>query len=487
MTVVHAPDVLEGVPLELLVGGAWRPSASGQTFDVHDPATGEVLASIADAMPGDGMAALDAAAAAQSGWAAVPARERSEILRRAFDLVVVNRERIARLIASEMGKPVAEAYGEVDYGAEFLRWFAEEAVRHSGDYRRSPDGASRILVSRRPIGPCLLITPWNFPLAMATRKIAAALAAGCTVVLKPAPETPLTSLLFARLLQEAGVPDGVVNVVTTSDAPALCAPLIADGRIRKVSFTGSTPVGRLLVAQCGPQLVRPSMELGGNAPFIVLADADLDAAVEGAMIAKMRNMGEACTAANRFLVEASVADEFARLLGERMGRLRLGHGLDAGTEVGPLIDEAAQDRLGELVADAVAHGASVRVGGAAPERAGWFFAPTVLENVPAEARVSREEIFGPVAPITTFTEVDEAIRIANDTEFGLVAYLYTGDPARALRLAERLETGMVALNRGLVSNAAAPFGGIKHSGMGREGGREGIEDYLDITYVAVDA
>jgi succinate-semialdehyde dehydrogenase/glutarate-semialdehyde dehydrogenase len=488
MTLIEAPsDVLAGVPTELLIGGEWRPATAGGTLDVRDPATGETIATIADAMPGDGVDALAAATAAQEAWGLTPSRERSEILRRAFELVVANRERLARIISLEMGKPLAEARGEVDYGGEFLRWFAEEAVRPAGDYRRSPDGGSRMLVSRRPIGPCLLITPWNFPLAMATRKIAAAFAAGCTTILKPAAETPLTALLFATLLEEAGAPAGVVNVLTTSSASKLCGPLIADGRIRKVSFTGSTPVGRQLVAQCGPQLVRPSMELGGNAPFIVFADADLDAAVEGAMIAKMRNMGEACTAANRFIVEASIVDEFGRLLADRMGALRLGHGLEEGTQVGPMIDAAAQERLAGLVDDAVARGASVRIGGNAPDRAGWFFAPTVLERVPADARIAREEIFGPLAPILTFTSEDEAIRLANDTEFGLVSYLYTRDPARSLRLAERLESGMVALNRGLVSNAAAPFGGIKHSGMGREGGREGIEDYQDITYIAVDA
>jgi succinate-semialdehyde dehydrogenase/glutarate-semialdehyde dehydrogenase len=488
MTLIDAPsDVLAGVPTELLIGGRWRPATAGGTFDVRDPATSETIATIADAMPGDGMDALDAATAAQATWGRVPSRERSEILRRGFELVVANRERLARIISLEMGKPLAEARGEVDYGGEFLRWFAEEAVRTAGDYRRSPDGASRMLVSRRPIGPCLLITPWNFPLAMATRKIAAALAAGCTTILKPAAETPLTALLFASLLEEAGVPAGVVNMVTTRSASKVCGPLIADGRIRKLSFTGSTPVGRQLVAQCGPQLVRPSMELGGNAPFVVFADADLDAAVDGAMIAKMRNMGEACTAANRFIVEASIADEFGRMLGDRMAALRLGHGLDEGTDVGPMIDAAAQDRLAGLVDDAVARGASVRVGGNAPQRAGWFFAPTVLEGVSADARIAREEIFGPLAPVLTFRDEEEAIRLANDTEFGLVSYLYTRDPARSLRLAERLESGMVALNRGLVSNAAAPFGGIKHSGMGREGGREGIEDYQDITYVAVDA
>ncbi len=487
MSAAVADAALGGVPRGLLIGGSWSDAGSGATFEVHDPATGAVLGQVADAGPVDGMAALDAAAAAQPAWAATAPRERAELLRRAFDAVHERREELAALITAEMGKPLAQARDEVDYGAEFLRWFSEEAVRHGGEYRRAPDGRSRLLVTRRPVGPCLLITPWNFPLAMATRKVAAALAAGCTALLKPAPQTPLTTLAFARILEYCGLPAGVVNVLTTSDAAALCGPLLADGRVRKLSFTGSTAVGRLLIAQCGPQVVRPSMELGGNAPFVVLADADLDRAVEGAMIAKMRNMGEACTAANRFLVERPVAEPFARRLAERMAAQRVGPGADPASEVGPLIDAGAQARLADLVADATERGAIVRTGGRAPDRDGWFFEPTVLDRVDPGARASREEIFGPLAAITAVDDAEHAVALANRTEYGLVAYLYTRDMERGLRIAEDLETGMVALNRGLVSNAAAPFGGIKHSGLGREGGREGIDDYLDIQYVCVDA
>jgi succinate-semialdehyde dehydrogenase/glutarate-semialdehyde dehydrogenase len=486
LSAVAEPAAL-GIPEGLFVDGAWEPAAPGATFTVEDPATGETIATVADAGPEDGVRALEAAVAAQPAWAATAPRERSELLRRAFEAIHAERDRIARLITLEMGKPLAEAHAEIDYGAEFFRWYAEEAVRHQGDNRLSPDGASRLLVARRPVGPCLLITPWNFPLAMATRKVGAALAAGCTVVLKPAAQTPLTTLVVTDLLRRAGLPAGVVNVVTTKDAGGVCEPLLADGRIRKLSFTGSTPVGRHLISLCGPQVVRPSMELGGNAPFIVLADADVDRAVDGAMIAKMRNIGQACTAANRFLVEAPVAEEFTAKLTERMGALRLGHGLEPETEVGPLIDEAASRRLTGLIEDAVARGATVRTGGGPVDGPGHFFAPTVLDGVDPDARVAREEIFGPVAPVITVADADEAIRRANDTEYGLVSYLYTRDTERALRLAAALETGMVGLNRGLVSNAAAPFGGIKHSGLGREGGREGIDDYLDIQYVSLDA
>jgi succinate-semialdehyde dehydrogenase/glutarate-semialdehyde dehydrogenase len=476
-----------GLPSGMLVGGRWIPSSTGATFDVADPATGEVLTAVPDATVADGLAALDSIAAAAPGWAATPARERAEILRRSFDAVLARREDFARLIAAEMGKPLAEARSEVDYGAEFLRWYSEEAVRAAGDYRLSPDGGSRLLVSRRPVGPCLLITPWNFPLAMATRKVGAALAAGCTAVLKPAPQTPLTSLLFAQVLLDAGLPAGVLDVVTTTDAAGVCGALLADGRIRKLSFTGSTAVGRLLIAQCGQHVVRPSMELGGNAPFIVHADADLEQAVEGAMVAKMRNMGEACTAANRFLVHRSVADRFSELLAECMAALRVGHGLDPQSEVGPLIDEAAMDRLEGLVSDAVSRGATVRTGGSRIQGAGTFFAPTVLTDVPTGSRLVGEEIFGPVAAITCYDDVDEAVDRANATEYGLAAYVFTRDVELALRLAERLDFGMVAVNRGIVSNAAAPFGGVKQSGLGREGGREGINDYLDIQYVSLNA
>jgi succinate-semialdehyde dehydrogenase/glutarate-semialdehyde dehydrogenase len=472
---------------DMLVDGRWVAATGGGTFEVVDPATGEALSTVPDATAGDGLAALDAAVRAAPAWAATSSRDRAEILRRAFEIVIECREEFARSITAEMGKPLAEARAEVDYGAEFFRWYAEEAPRPAGEYRRSPDGGSRLLVSRRPIGLCLLITPWNFPLAMATRKIGAALAAGCTAILKPAPQTPLTSLLVARVLQEAGLPDGVLNVITTLDAAGVCGPLLADGRIRKLSFTGSTAVGRTLIAQCGAQVVRPSMELGGNAPFIVDADADLDRAVDGAMIAKMRNMGEACTAANRFLVHRAVAEKFGSILAERMAGLRVGPGLEAGTEVGPMIDQAACDKLQALVDDAVGQGATVLTGGASAGGPGTFYPPTVLAEVPGGARLQHEEIFGPVAAITVFDDLDEAVTRANDTEYGLVAYLYTGDLERGLRVAERLETGMVGLNRALVSNPAAPFGGIKQSGLGREGGREGIDDYLDIQYVSVDA
>lgn len=471
----------------LWIGGNWVTSESGETFDVTDPATGELLRTVADAGADDGMAALESAVAAQKPWAGTTMRERSELLRRTFELLQREREPLARLISREMGKPLAEARAEVDYGSEFLRWYSEEVSRPGGEYRVSPDGSSRLLVSRRPIGPCLLITPWNFPLAMATRKVAAALAAGCTAILKPAPQTPLTSLRFAELLHEAGLPFGVLNVLTTTKAAVVCGPLLSDGRIRKLSFTGSTAVGRALISQCGPQVVRPSMELGGNAPFIVLADADLDRAIEGAMTAKMRNMGEACTAVNRFLIHESLSDQFSTRLAARMGALHLGHGLDPSTEVGPVIDEVAQASLHALVEDAVTLGATIIAGGNAVEGVGTFFAPTVLTGVPRTARTFTEEIFGPVAAITEFADVDEAVELANATEYGLVAYLYTTDMEQSLRLAERLDFGMVALNRGIVSNAAAPFGGTKQSGLGREGGREGINDYLDIQYIAVDA
>ncbi len=441
---------------------------------------------MADDTPQDAADALDAAEAAQRPWARVPDRDRAELLRAAFEAVRDAREDFATLIALEMGKPLAEARMEVDYGAEFLRWFSEEAVRPRGDYRPSPDGSSRILVQRGPVGPCLLITPWNFPLAMATRKIAPALAAGCTAILKPAPQTPLTALAFAEVLRGLGLPDGVLGVLTTSDAPGVSDRLILDGRIRKVSFTGSTAVGRHLLERCGAQVVRTSMELGGNAPFLVFADADLDAAVEGAMVAKMRNMGEACTAANRFFVHEDVADAFAERLAARMGTLRLGHGLDPASEVGPLIDERSRVRVAGLVEEAVAGGARVRTGGTVVDGAGWFFAPTVVDRVDPGARLFREEIFGPVAPLVTFASEEEAIELANRSEYGLVAYAYTGDMARALRIADDLDVGMVALNRGIVSNAAAPFGGIKHSGLGREGGREGIDEYRNVKYVCVD-
>ncbi|MBS1887636.1 MAG: NAD-dependent succinate-semialdehyde dehydrogenase [Actinobacteria bacterium] len=480
-------DATAGIPADLLIGGEWVAAASGRPrIAVENPADGEVLAEIADADVADALAALDAAAAAQAGWAATPARERCELLRSAFERLRAERERFATIISLEMGKPLREARAEVDYGAEFLRWYAEEGVRLQGDYRISPDGGSRILVKPQPIGPCLLITPWNFPLAMATRKIAPALAAGCTAILKPATLTPLASLAFAQLLVEVGVPAGVLGILTTSGAGALSSALLADGRIRKVSFTGSTEVGRRLIAASGEKVVATSMELGGNAPFLVFADADLEAAVDGALVAKMRNMGEACTAANRFLVADPVADEFARLLSARIAALRVGPGTDEASEVGPLIDAESRDRVAGLVAAAADDGATVHVGGAPLSGPGYFFEPTVLEGVDPTGPLLGDEIFGPVAPIVRFGSDEEAIELANDTEYGLVSYAYTRDLERALRVADALEAGMVAINRGLVSNAAAPFGGIKQSGLGREGGREGIEDYLDLKYVALD-
>ena len=472
---------------QLYVGGTWRPAGAGGRIDVLDPADGSVLTDVADGTLDDARAALDAAVAAQDDWAATAPRERGEILRRAFELVTARADDLALVMSLEMGKPIAEAKGEVSYGAEFLRWFSEEAVRVHGRWMHNPAGGSRLLTVRKPVGPCLFITPWNFPLAMGTRKIGPAVAAGCTMVIKPASQTPLTMLLLAGLLEEAGLPDGVLNVVTTSDSGGLSRTLQADPRLRKVSFTGSTAVGKSLVEQSAGQLQRVSMELGGNAPFLVFADADLDAAVEGAMIAKMRNMGEACTSANRFLVHASVAEEFGNRLAERMGGLKVGRGQDVGVQVGPLIDDKAVSSVAELVDDAVDRGARLLTGGRTPDGEGFFYPPTVLLDVPTDAEAVRTEIFGPVAPIVTFTDEDEAIRLANATEYGLVAYAFTRDLARTIRLAERLETGMLGINTGLVSNPAAPFGGVKASGFGREGGFEGIEEYLDTTYVALPA
>ncbi len=479
------PAVLARVPKELLIAGRWRPAEGRRTLPVEDPATGETIAEVADASPGDAMAALDAAVSAQPAWAAKPPRERGEILRRAYQAIVERTDELALLMTLEMGKPLAESRAEVAYGADFFAWFAGEALRVGGRYSAAPDGSSRMLTMRQPVGPALLITPWNFPLAMATRKIGPAVAAGCTMVLKPAQQTPLCSLAVAQVLMDAGLPPGVLNLVTASSAGEVMGPLISDGRARKLSFTGSTPVGRSLVASSAQRLLRVSMELGGNAPFLVFADADLDGAVEGALAAKMRNMGEACTAANRFCVAEPVAAEFTARLAERMGALKVGRGTDAGVEVGPLIDRRATDKVAELVGDARDHGAQVVVGGEAGAGPGHFWAPTVLAGVSDGARVLSEEIFGPVAPVSTFSDEEEAVAMANRTEMGLVAYLFTRDLGRALRVAEALETGMVGLNRGMVSNPAAPFGGIKQSGLGREGGSEGIHEYLETKYVAV--
>ena len=477
--------MIEQVPTGLFIGGSWRPAKSGGTLPVDDPATGTVLCEVADATPEDGMDALAAAADAQADFAAMAPRERGEILRRAFELITERIDDLALLMTLEMGKPLAESKGEITYAAEFFRWFAEEAVRVDGGYAVAPNGASRFLIQKQPVGVCLLITPWNFPMAMGTRKIGPAVAAGCTMVIKPASQTPLSMLALAQILTEAGLPDGVLNVLTTSRSGALMEPLIRDGRARKLSFTGSTEVGRRLLEQAAATVLRTSMELGGNAPFLVFDDADLDRAVEGAMLAKMRNMGEACTAANRFLVHRSVAEEFGKRLAERMGALTVGRGTEDGVQVGPLVDAAGRDKVVELVGDAVAQGGQVLVGGEAVDGPGYFYRPTVLLDVPRAARVSREEIFGPVAPITVFDDEDEAVTAANDTEFGLVSYLFTENVNRALRVSERLQSGMIGLNTGLVSNPAAPFGGIKQSGLGREGGRVGIEEYLDIKYVAI--
>ncbi|HYG94870.1 MAG TPA: NAD-dependent succinate-semialdehyde dehydrogenase [Nocardioides sp.] len=486
-TSANTTETLPEERRQLFIGGEWRPASGDGRLDVIDPADGSVLTDVADGTLDDARAALDAADAAQAEWSATPPRQRGEILRRAFELVTERADELARVMSLEMGKPLAEAKGEVTYGSEFLRWFAEEAVRIHGRWMHNPAGGSRLLTVRKPVGPCLFVTPWNFPLAMGTRKIGPAVAAGCTMVVKPAGQTPLSMLALAGILEEAGLPAGVLNVVTTQDSGGLSETLMADPRLRKVSFTGSTGVGKVLVRQSADQLQRVSMELGGNAPFLVFADADLDAAVDGAMIAKMRNMGEACTAANRFLVEEPVAEEFGNRLAERMGGLRLGRGQDDGTDVGPLIDEKAVRSVSALVEGAVAAGARLLTGGSAPDGPGFFYEPTVLLDVPPDAEVVTTEIFGPVAPITTFSSDDEAIRLANGTEYGLAAYAYTRDLARTLRLAERLETGMLGINTGLVSNPAAPFGGVKASGFGREGGFEGIEEYLDTTYVALPA
>ncbi|WP_296197774.1 NAD-dependent succinate-semialdehyde dehydrogenase [uncultured Microbacterium sp.] len=478
-------DLLASIPTQLFIAGEWTDATGGGTLDVRDPATNRVIATIADATPEDGARALDAAVAAQEAWAATAPRERSNVLRRAFDLVQERKEELALLMTLEMGKPLAEARGEVAYGGEFLRWFSEEAVRIQGRYGLNPEGTGHMIVSQRPVGPCFFITPWNFPLAMATRKIAPALAAGCTVVVKPAELTPLTTLLFVQILADAGLPAGVVNVVTTSASGAVSAPIIADPRLRKLSFTGSTPVGRKLIAQSAENVLRVSMELGGNAPFVVFDDADLDAAVDGAMLAKFRNIGEACTAANRFIVQRGVADEFARRVTERVTALAIGRGTQDGVQIGPLIDDRAVRKAHDLVTDATGRGARLLTGGSAIEGEGSFFEPTVIADVPAGSDILREEIFGPVLAIAPFDTEDDAVRLANDTEYGLVSYVYTTDLARGQRMIDRLETGMMGLNAGVVSNAAAPFGGVKQSGLGREGGAEGIHEFLSTKYTLI--
>ncbi|MFG1603326.1 NAD-dependent succinate-semialdehyde dehydrogenase [Actinoplanes sp. NPDC049265] len=468
---------------DLFIGGKWVSSEA--RFDVLDPATGDVLASVADGSVADAGAAVDAAAAALHAWSKTPPRERSEILRRAFELMTDRADELAKLVSLENGKALVDAKGEVTYAAEFFRWYAEEAVRAEGQVTIAPSGANRIVVVRQPVGVCVLVTPWNFPAAMATRKIGPALAAGCTVILKPASDTPLTALAMAAILAEAGVPEGVVNVLPSRSSGQVVSAMLKDPRVRKVSFTGSTEVGRILLAQAAENVVNTSMELGGNAPFVVFADADLSAALDGAMIAKMRNGGEACTAANRFYVESSIASEFSAGLAARMAALRVGPGTDPSTQVGPLVNEDTVDKVDKLVTAAVSGGASVVTGGSRPDGPGFYYPPTVLTGVAPDAPILREEIFGPVAPIVTFESEEEAVRLANDTEFGLVAYVYTGDLARGLRVSEALEAGMVGLNRGLVSDPAAPFGGVKQSGIGREGGHEGMLEYLESKYIAV--
>jgi succinate-semialdehyde dehydrogenase / glutarate-semialdehyde dehydrogenase len=479
-------SVVDSVNKQLFIGGEWREASGGETLAVEDPSTAEPLCEIADGTPEDAMAALGAADEAQAEWSKHPPRERGEILRRAFEKIVERTDELALLMTLEMGKALAESKAEITYAAEFFRWFSEEAVRIEGRYAVPPAGAGRMLTMQQPVGPCLFITPWNFPMAMGTRKIGPAIAAGCTMVMKPAQQTPLSMLALAGILEESGLPDGVLNVVTSSSSGGTMGPLIADPRARKLSFTGSTEVGRKLVAQSAEQLLRVSMELGGNAPFLVFDDADLDAAVEGAMVAKMRNIGEACTAANRFHVADGVAGEFAEKLANRMEAMKVGRGTEEGVEVGPLIDGDQREKVAGLVEDALGKGARALIGAEKMEGSGYFYRPTVLDDIPEDATLLKEEIFGPVAPVASFDSEEAAVAAANDTEYGLVAYVYTSDLKRALRVCEGIETGMVGLNQGMVSNASAPFGGIKHSGFGREGGKEGIEEYLETKYVAIN-
>ena len=485
VTAEREAELLASIPKGLLINGEWRDASDGGTYDVFDPATGKVLATLASATKEDALAALDAADAAQRDWALTAPRERAEILRRGFDLINARRDDFALIMTLEMGKPLAEAQGEVTYGNEFLRWFSEETVRHYGRYLTTPEGKNKILVQHKPVGPALLITPWNFPLAMATRKVGPAIAAGCTMVLKPAKLTPLTSQLFAQVMIEAGVPAGVLNVVSGKSASAISGPLMQDHRLRKVSFTGSTPVGVQLLKDAADNVLRTSMELGGNAPFLVFEDADLDAAVEGAMAAKMRNMGEACTAANRFIVQDTIADEFSAKFAQKMAALKPGRGTEADSTVGPLIDEKAREDVHALVTQAVSEGATAVTGGDKVQGDGFFYQPTVLNNVPNGAKILGQEIFGPVAPITTFHTEQEAIDLANASEYGLASYLYTRDFSRMFRVSEQIEFGLVGFNAGVISNAAAPFGGVKQSGMGREGGSEGIEEYSTVQYIGI--
>ena len=490
MTLLSTSEPLDvdglAVPRQLLIAGSWQDASGGGIVEVINPSDASVITGIADADVEDGLAAVDAAAAALPEWSATPPRRRAEILRRCFDLMTERSEQIAHLISLENGKALSDARGEVAYAAEFFRWYAEEAVRIIGDVSVSPSGSNRILVQHMPIGVCVLITPWNFPAAMATRKLAPALAAGCTAVLKPATLTPLTTLAIAQLMIDAGVPAGVVNIITTSKTNDVMSPILADPRVRKLSFTGSTSVGRHLLRQAADNVLKCSMELGGNAPFLVFDDADMDLALDGAMIAKMRNGGQACTAANRIYVQRGVHDEFARRLAERMGALRVGPGTDAGTDVGPLVDEASVRKVDSLVRDAVSQGARLLAGGKAIDGAGYYYPPTVVTNVPLQARMVSDEIFGPVASVIPFETEEEVIAAANDSEYGLAAYVFTEDLRRGLRVSERIESGMVALNRGLVSDPAAPFGGVKQSGLGREGAHQGLLDFTETKYIALD-
>ncbi len=475
-------DLLDRVQTGLFIGGEWCEASDAASFEVTNPATGEVLKTIAAATVDDAKHALDAAVDAQDAWAATSSRERSNLLRRAFDLLQERKEDFALLMALEMGKPITEARGEVDYGGEFLRWFSEEAVRVRGDYRQTPEGTGNILFSHLPVGPCYFITPWNFPLAMATRKIAPALAAGCTVVIKPAQLTPLTTIYFAQLLEEAGLPKGVVNVVQTTKSSAQSSALLADNRLRKLSFTGSTEVGVRLLEASAQNVLRTSMELGGNAPFIVFEDADLDRAVDGVMLAKFRNIGQACTAANRIIVHEAVADAFVARVTERVKAMKVGPGAQEDTQIGALIDTDAVANTQSLVTDATTKGATVETGGNTIDGPGNFFEPTVLDKVTPDAALMTEEIFGPLLAVIRFTAEDEAVAIANGTEYGLISYVFTENIHRGHRMIDALETGMMGLNVGVVSNAAAPFGGVKHSGIGREGGFEGIHEYLSTKY-----
>jgi succinate-semialdehyde dehydrogenase/glutarate-semialdehyde dehydrogenase len=482
----HEQSVVDSVKKQLYVGGEWRDASGSATLEVLDPSTEEPIAEVADATPDDAMTALDAAVETQPEWAATPPNDRAGILWKAFELMVERADELATLMTLEMGKPVAESKAEIVYAADFFRWFSGEALRIEGNYKQFANGTSRVLVMKQPVGPALMITPWNFPMAMGTRKVGPALAAGCTSVVKPAHQTPLSMLAMAQILEEAGLPGGVLNIVTTSSSGSTTGPLIADGRLRKLSFTGSTEVGRKLIEASAQNVLKASMELGGNAPFLIFDDADLDSAVEGALLAKMRNIGEACTSANRFHVAEPVREEFERRLAEKMGALKIGRGTEEDVKVGPLIDQPSREKVSELVQDALDKGATRVVGGEIPDGRGYFYPPTVLGGVPDDARVLREEIFGPVAPVTTFESEEDAIARANDTEYGLVAYVFTRDIKRALRVCEGLDTGMVGLNQGMVSNAGAPFGGVKQSGIGREGGKEGLEEFLETKYVAVN-